>query len=226
MADYDSSLPVRSEVNNSTSDLQISIADGTVNSQLWNIDTNGIGQVNLNDGTTALTIQTGGNLGNVIYDSTGANSWGINSGGAGPVVIQDTDVTPDIMAVNDDGSINVNVVTSTAGDQIHKYDTVVGAAASATPVVVLTYTVTTAKTLLLQYVHASASGKAKVIVKAGTPSSETIRAVFFVSTANGFGFAEFPNRIEVIAGDNVLVAMANIDKGSQDLYAYINGVEV
>jgi len=118
------------------------------------------------------------------------------------------------------------VVTTNAGDQIHVYDTVVGAAASATPVNVLTYTVTTAKSLLLQYVHASASGKAKVIVKAGTPSSETVRAVFFISTANGFGFAEFPNKIEVVAGDNVLVDMANIDKGSQDLYAYINGVEV
>jgi hypothetical protein len=196
MADFDSSLPVRTE------------ADGDIGSRIVGTTVANVAEVNTNDEL-------------LVHDTDALAAFT-----DGTAIVQVIDANSDALDVNTDGSINVNVVNSTQGDQIHIFDTEVGVAASATPVVVLSYPVNTGKTLLLQYVHASSSGKAKVIVKAGTPTSETIRAVFFISTANGFGFAEFPNRIEVIAGDNVLVEMANLDKGAQDLYAYINGVEV
>jgi hypothetical protein len=196
MADFDSSLPVRTE------------SDGDVGSRIVGTTVANVAEVNTAD---ELLVHDADSLA-ALTDGT--------------AIVQVVDSSADALDVNSDGSINVNVVNSTQGDQIHIYDTEAGVAASATPVDVLTYPVTTGKTLLLKYVHASASGKAKVIVKTGTPASETEKAVFFISTANGFGFAEFPNAIEVLADDNVLIEMANLDKSAQDLYAYINGVEV
>jgi hypothetical protein len=196
MADFDSSLPVRTEV------------DGDVGSRIVGTTITNVAEVNSNDEL-------------LVHDADTLTALG-----DGSTIVQVIDANSDALDVNTDGSINVNVVNTTAGDQIHVYDTEAAVVASATPVDVLTYSVTTGKTFLLKYVHASASGKAKVIVKTGTPASETEKAVFFISTANGFGFAEFPNPIEVVADDNVLIEMANLDKTAQDLYAYINGVEV
>jgi len=184
MADYDSSLPVRSELNNSTSDIQTSISDGATNTQLWEIDSTSRGSVNVND------------------------------------------ADGDELAVNPDGSINVNQVSTTVGTDVHEYATSAAVAVD-TPTDVVSYTVTTAKTLLLKSVQASASGKAKVEVKAGTPASEATVAVFFISTASGYGVLEFPQPIEVAGDDNVLVTMTNTENAqAQDLYAYINGVEL
>lgn len=57
MADYDSSLPIRTETDG---DAVVKIVD-LAGSNLWNIDSNNIGQVNLNDGTNSLVIgATGG----------------------------------------------------------------------------------------------------------------------------------------------------------------------
>jgi hypothetical protein len=84
MADYDSSLPVQTITNG---DVVVKIADGTTNTQLWYIDTAGIGQVNLNDGTSSLVLTTGGGVTSTIYDSTGANAWEIDGNNLGPVKV-------------------------------------------------------------------------------------------------------------------------------------------
>jgi hypothetical protein len=221
MADYASSLPVRTEVLNATgADVQVAIADGTTGTQLWNIDANGIGQVNLNDGTNALTIGSNGEITTIVSDGT--DTIAIDSNGNLSTII--TDGT-DVMDVNTDGSINVNVVESTQGDQVHAYNTL-SPAAPATPATVVTYTVTALKTFLLKGCGFAASGKAKFTLKAGTPSSETTRAVAFLTTAQGFGELTFSSQIEVIAGDNILIVGENMDKQNQDLYAWINGTEV
>ena len=184
MADYDSSLPVRSETNNSTSDVQVSIADGATATDLWDIGSDGRGEVN-------------------ILDTDG-----------------------DELVVNPDGSINTNVISTTVGTDVHDYATSAAVAVD-TPTDVVSYTVTTAKTLLLKSVQASSSGKAKVEVKAGTPASEATVAVFFISTSSGYGELTFPQPIEVAGDDNVLVTITNIENAqAQDLYAYINGVEL
>jgi hypothetical protein len=224
MADYNSSLPVRTEADG---DLGARIV-GATPANVWVIDASGIGQVNLNDGTNALAINAAGGIGVTLATGSevkitdGTDTLAITSAGSITSLISDG---TDTLAVNTDGSLNVNVVTSTAGDQVHSYATSASLAAGATATVV-SYTVTTAKTLLLALAHASASGKAKVEVLSGVSGSETVKAVFFISTSNGFGTAEFPNRIEVAAGDKVLVKMTNRDNQSQDVYAYINGVEV
>ncbi|MCK5295263.1 MAG: hypothetical protein KAJ75_00105 [Alphaproteobacteria bacterium] len=181
MADYDSSLPVRTE----------------------------------NDGDVVAKIGDG---------ATPADQWAIGSDGRGEVNVKDTD--GDELAVNPDGSINVNQVSTTVGTDVHEYATSAAVAVD-TPTDVVDYTVTTAKTLLLKSVQATGSGKCKVEVKAGTPASEATVAVFFVSTANGFGELTFPQPIEVVGDDKVLVTVTNIENAqAQDLYAYINGVEI
>lgn len=209
MADYDSSLPIRTEINPSAVDVTVSIADGTTNTQLWTIDTNGIGQVNLNDGTNSLAIGTSGEI-TVTFDSTSK--------------VQIWDGSDDLV-INGDGSINVNVVDAVAGAEVHVYGTV-ATGVPGTPNTVVSYTVTTGKTLQLKAAQCAFSGKGKAELKAGTPSSETTRAVWFVSSASGFGEITFPQPIEVVAGDKVLLILTNNDKANADVYGFINGNEI
>ena len=56
MADYDSSLPIRTETDG---DAVVKVAGSTI-ANIWDIDANGIGQVNLNDGTNSLVISASG----------------------------------------------------------------------------------------------------------------------------------------------------------------------
>jgi hypothetical protein len=194
MADYDSSLPVRT---NTAGDVVSKICDGTTITQLWNIDTNGIGQVNLNDGTNALVIGTGGEVSAIITDGT----------------------TP--MSVNLDGSINVNLVTALSGGEIHVYGTTTGMAPN-TPAVVVTHTVTAFKTFQLKTVEGAASGAFKMEVKVAAAS----KAVAFGSTAGGTVQVHFDQPIEVTAGVAVTLTFTNRDKANMDVYGFINGVEV
>jgi hypothetical protein len=216
MADYDSSLPVRTE---NPADVAATIVDST-GANNWAIDGNNIGQVNLNDGTNALVIGANGEITSIVSDGT--NTIVIDASGNLSTIITDGTSTLDI---NTDGSINVNVVESTVGDQRHVYNTATGVAPN-TPTTVVTTAVTTAKTFILKAVGVASSGKAKFELKAGTPSSETVRAVLYLNTAAGFGEFTFPSAIEVVAGDNILVTGTNLDKANQDLYAWINGTEV
>lgn len=106
MADYDSSLPVRTET---PADIANTIVDstGTYN---WVIDANGIGQVNLNDGTNALAINADGSLSSIITDGT--DTLGVNADGSIDVnfasgsAVQITDGT-DTLAINSDGTIGI-----------------------------------------------------------------------------------------------------------------------
>lgn len=205
MADYDSSLPIRTEAN---ADVVASISDSTGANQ-WVIDVNGIGQVNLNDGTNALVI-----------DANGAIAVTFSPGNS----IEITDGT-DTLEVNADGSINVVVQDQVAGAEVHVFGTA-AAGVPGTPNTVVNYTVTALKTLQLKAVQAAASGKFKAELKAGTPSSETTRAVWFGSTSTGTEELTFPQPIEVIAGDKVLLIITNRDNANADVYGFINGNEI
>ena len=133
--------------------------------------------------------------------------------------IQDAD--GDLVAVNDDGSINVNVVDTQVGDQIHIYGTAVSGAIG-TPTDVVTHTVTTGKVFLIKAVGYSASGKGRMELKQG---ANTL-AVGFIGTGSSGAQWTFPAPIEVAAGVVIKVVMTNKDNATQDLYAFINGVEV
>ena len=201
MADYDSSLPVRTET---AGDVVVKIVDAAGTNQ-WEIDANNIGQVNLNDGTNALVIGANGEITTLISDGT------------------------DSLEINGDGSINVNIVSELSGGEVHQYGTT-SALAPATPTTVVTYTVTALKTLQLKGVQGAASGAFKCEVfaglTAGTPPTATPVAVFFGSTAGGSVEHTFPQPIEVAATQSVTLKFTNRDKQNMDVYGFINGVEV
>lgn len=208
MADYNSSLPVRTET------------DGDVVSKIVGDSSANVAEVNANkevlvhdaDVETAVdAITTELQNGIDVTLATGAS-------------VQITDGS-ETLEINTDGSINVVLADSVSGGEVHVYDTT-ASAVPATPETVVSYTVTTGKTLQLKAVQVASSAKAKFEVKAGTPSSETTRAVGFISTAKGSEEITFPQPIEVDAGDNVLVIVTNLDKANADVYAFINGNEI
>lgn len=248
MADYDSSLPVRTETDG---DVVSKIVD-TTGSNIWSIDANSIGQVNLNDGTNSLVLNADGSLpiepiaGSEIIITDGTDTLEVNADGSlnvdGSVQIDDG---TDTLAINTDGSVNsvitdgtdtlevntdgsINVVVQEAGvsaTEIHEYATSTAVAPN-TPTTVVDYTVTAGKTLVLRSWKIACSGKAKGSLQIGPAASEVEEDVSFVSTSDGNAQVTFPAPIEVAAGEKVLVVMTNRDKANADLYAWINGNEV
>ena len=85
-----------------------------------------------------------------------------------------------------------------------------------------TYTVTAAKTLTLQQIAASGSGKIKMEFKIGGVT----KVVLFNSTAAPNVNYVFANPQQVAAGVVVSMVITNLDKQAQDVYSTIEGVEV
>ncbi len=84
------------------------------------------------------------------------------------------------------------------------------------------YTVTALKTLRLQKVVASGSGKIKVDIKIGGST----KVILFNSTANPNVEYAFSSPQNIAAGTVVSVVITNLDKQSQDLYSSIEGYEI
>lgn len=243
MADYDSSLPIRTEadgdavigvvglteanraeVNASNEQL---VKDTDVETAIGNIEENQTDKsqmTQITDGTEELAINASNEA---LVKDTDVESKLTDIETNQTDGTQKTKVTDgtDDLGVNSDGSINVNVVDSSQGDEIHEYGTQ-ASGVPGTPNTVVDYTVTTGKTLLLKAIQATASGKFKFELKAGTPSSETTRAVGFGSSSNGTIEIVFPTPIEVSASDKVLLIITNSDKANADVYGFINGMEV
>jgi hypothetical protein len=129
MADYASSLPIRTEANG---DVVVKITDST-ETYFWAIDSNGVGSVSfpagtefkITDGTDDLAINTDGSINTTITDGT--DTLGINTDGSiligdgtetlaigtnGEVTALISDGT-DSLAINTDGSIGVQLTDGT-----------------------------------------------------------------------------------------------------------------
>jgi len=200
MADYDSSLPVRTET------------DGDVVSKI--VDGAGVNIAEVNASNEQLVKDTDAETAIIAVDTTLTDK---------SQMVQITDGVEEV-EVNPDGSINVNVVDSAVGDQIHIYGTT-ASGVPGTDNTVVDYTVTALKTFLLKSFQFAASGKAKGILKTGVAGADT-QAVGFISTASGFSEMIFPSPIEVAAGEKIEVHVINEDKANADVYAFINGTEI
>ena len=196
MADFNSSLPVRTE------------ADGDVVAGLS--DTSNV-QINPATEDKQDTIITG--LGNIETNQTDKSQF-----------TRITDGTDDL-AVNADGSINVVVAELVSGTEKHVYATA-AAGVPNTPVDVIDYTVTALKTFKLKQFGVSGSGKLKAELRVGPAASEVTKWTVFTSTSSATHEIEFARAIEVAAGDKILVTVTNRDVANQDLYAFISGDEV
>ncbi len=150
----------------------------------------------------------------------------------------DTDNAVKVLATGHDaGGANVPVLVSSTG-QVHvviddadaeevavvEYDTQASVAAAASDT--QTYTVTTAKTLLLKEIICAASARAKYEIKTGVAASETTKAVGFGTVAQPNVHFVFVEPIRVSGDDNVLVIRTNIDNQAQDVYSTIIGTEI
>lgn len=215
MADYDSSLPVRTET------------DGDVVSKLAGLTTANIAEVNTANEQLVHDADALTELQSIVTALT-----------TGPVVVTASDFDirdlthvsdsvkigdgTDFLEVNTDGSINVNVQSSAlSGTEFHKYGTTTAGVPN-TPNDVVTHTVTTAKTFILKQWMATASGKFKAELSVNGAIVDTQ----FNSTATPNVERTIAQPIEVPAGQIVKVIITNRDNANQDLYAFINGNEV
>lgn len=249
MADFNSSLPIRTETDGDAV-IKIVDKDGT---NLAAVNASNEQLVKDTDAATAIadieTVLTNGTQKTIITD--GIDDVAVNADGSINSVVTATDLDirdlshtqdsvkigdgTDLMEVNTDGSINVKqasgaifnvaITESTNGEELHQFATTVAGVPN-TPSTVISYTVPALKTLMFNQVTAAGSGKIKVEVKIGTPSSETLRDVAFTSTSNPNVDRSYKTPYEVAAGDNVLVILTNKDTANQDLYATIHGVLV
>jgi hypothetical protein len=132
----------------------------------------------------------------------------------------------DLMAVNTDGSINVNVVSAVLSNEVHDYDT--GAAVASDGTSNHDYTVT-GSTMLLKQVHFSASGSMKVEIQAGPVASlVTVMVAFLTGRGGDYKVVDFnpPLEVPVASTGTIRVIRTNRQGAAMDVYSTIVGNDI
>lgn len=132
------------------------------------------------------------------------------------------------------GGANVSVtnpipvtIDTVSGTSVNDYKRAIAIAAGATDN--HDYTVTAGKTLYLDEVNSTASGKAKMEVQVETGVATAVFNTFFVqfnSTATPNMWISLDNPITVAAGVRVRIVMTNKDVAAEDMYSTISGKEL
>lgn len=241
MSDFNSSLPVRTEA---AGDVIAKIADASTPSQQLAVDSSGKITTKLNDGSgTSLTstlvnskqsldvtASSEGTDGSAVpfgtlqvggTDGTNLQALSVDSNGQLNINLHDASGN----AFTDSNPLPVSISDTIAGaTEVLDYKTAASVASNASDT--HTYTVTSSKTLKLQKISASASGRIKVEIQLGTIGSEATKVVLFNSTANPNVEYSFNAPQSVPDTDDVLVIITNLDKQSEDVYSTIEGYEV
>lgn len=197
-------------------------------------------------GAAAVNIQDGGN--SLTVDSTNLDIRNLTAArdtvvsrlndGAGTAITstitgakQALDVSLKDTAGNQLGSLAspmiVSVSSDFTGDEINNFSTAVNVAAGASSTHL--YTVTAGKTLKLNQIESSASGKARVEVAVETGVATGIFNMIFVqfnSAANPNMSLHIKAPVPVPTGVRVRVIITNRDNTAQDVYSTISGVEI
>lgn len=253
MADYNSSLPVRTE-GDAQEKIQSKIVDYTNPSIGQIVDADGNSHVEMHGNDPASLDQVlrlseqGALTPDGVYDASNNSKPGnvgliASSRDASPGDTTQTErltsVTNgskkllDVSIHDENGAVfsasNPLPVTSvdSEGDEVNAFASAAAVAAGATHD--FEYTVTALKTLKLSQIHASASGKMKIEVKVETAASSGVfntKFVMFNSTANPNLLAEVGEHIAVPAGAKVRVTATNRDTTAMDLYCTICGHEI
>lgn len=129
--------------------------------------------------------------------------------------------------VSSSNPVPVVVTDATPGTPINDFKHAVAVAGGASDN--HDYTVTAAKTLYLNQIEASASGKLKIEVQVETGVASGVfnsRWVQFNSTATPNAMIHIDNPIAVAAGVRVRVIVTNRDNQSEDVYSTISGYEL
>jgi len=223
MADFDSSLPIRTEANG---DVVAHLADGTVTTQLLKINADGSIDTNT-------TIPVGSKI--IVTDGT--DDLEVNADGSINAVVTATDLDiRDLTAVSDSvaahlfdeagaafsltNPLPVEVVSDASGVEVVDYQTSAAVAKDAS--VNLDYTVTATKTLLVAGLWVSGSGK----LKAQLLVNGVVKYVGFNSTANPNIDIPIYKILKGLTTEVVRVTLTNLDNQAQDLYSTLSGLEV
>jgi len=209
--------------------------DGTVaatQSGVWDIGTvttlTGItNDVNIADGGNVISIDdAGGSItvdGSVTVTATDLDIRNLSASQDNVAISDGTDT----LAVNTDGSINVNIVSATIGGEIHDYDTSASVASDTADN--HDYTVTVATTLLLKSIIVAGSGNIKFEIQVGPVASLATVAVGFLNGKEGdTQQVFFDPAIEVpdTSTGTVRVIRTNRQGAATDVYSTIIGQEV
>lgn len=142
---------------------------------------------------------------------------------SGAVLAGDGDYIP--LTTNNQGALRVTVTDPSASAvEIDDYNTSAAVAVGATAN--HDYTVTVGKTLILNRIWASASGRIKVTVTVDPAGTPAVKFVAFNSTANPNINIPVNGDIEVAAGTVIRIAIENCDEDAQDVYSTLLGDEV
>jgi len=131
----------------------------------------------------------------------------------------------DTLAVNTDGSINVNVVSSVISGEFHDYDTASAVASDASDNHDYTASNTT---ILLKSIIVSGSGNIKAEIQTGPVASLATRAVVFLNNRQGDTQQVFFDPAIEVTGTTptVRVIRTNRQGAATDLYSTIIGLDI
>lgn len=246
MADYDSSLPIRTET---AGDVDVFVSDATTPSQKLKVNVDGSintdlvtgAKVIVTDGTDNLAVNGDGSVNAVVTatdldvrDLAFATDRVDVTGSSVTVSATDLDIR-DLSASTDSVKVHLNdesgnpysptnplsvvQVSDQAGDEICEYNESVAVAKNAS--VNHDYTVTAAKTFLGEMIWVSGSGKlrAEILVNGVT------KFVGFSSTANPNIEIPLHKIMKGLTTEVVRITLTNLDQ-EQDLYSTLLGLEV
>lgn len=141
-------------------------------------------------------------------------------------VITDATTGANRLLVNSNGSINVNITTSTITGEVHDYDTASAVAADATSN--HDYTVVNA-TFLLKSVIFSGSGNVKAEIQVGPLATLVTVAVAFLNGRQGDTqqvFFDPAVEVPVASTGTVRVIRTNRQGSATDVYSTIVGIDI
>lgn len=239
MADYNSSLPVRTE---NAGDVISKIADATTPSQQLKVEADG--SINVKDNGGSLTVDASdldirdlSHTQDSVKIGDGTDFLAVNADGSINAVATATNLdirdlsaaTDSITAwIKDEAGVafsNANPLPVSlidgAGSEINNYDTSAAVASGASD----NHDYAVTGDLLFKRVWASASGKMKIEVQADTGSGYQTIAVGFNSTANPNIEVNF-GPVQLASGDDIRIIRTNKDNQAQDVYSTIIGVNL
>ena len=248
MADYDSSLPIRTE---SAGDVDVFISDATTPTQKLKVNLDGSIDTNfatgskviITDGTDDVAVNGDGSV-NAVVSATDLDirdlefaTDKVDVSGSSNVAVVSTDLDiRDLNSAQDSISAHlfdeagnafsvsnplpVELVSDAQGDEIVNYNTSSAVASDAT--VNHDYSVSVGKTLLCEQAWVSASGKIKVELLV----NGIAKYVGFNSTANPNIEIPLKKLLKGSASQVVRMIITNKDNQAQDVYSTLSGIEI
>lgn len=239
MADYNSSLPIRTET---AGDASVKIVDGTITSQVMAVNSDG--SLNITDNAGSLTVDGTVELGattlaaletitvtatdldirDLVFatDKVDVSGSSVELGATTLAALESVTVQnaggASAVNIQDGGnSITVDgtVSLTSPGTSVADYNTAAAVAAAASS----THTYTAVGNFTLTQIEASGSGKMKIVVAV----NGVTKFVQFNSTAQTNMTITLANPLSIVATQTITIVRTNLDKQAQDLYSTVCG---